>query len=74
MEELLKAQLSIRGVLSGPQLADAPRGKANATRGPMRVDGTRRAIPAPSHVEPTVDRLVADRNGVGLNDREQAAR
>ena len=28
MEELLKAQLSIRGVLSGPQLADAPRGKA----------------------------------------------
>jgi hypothetical protein len=40
----------------------------------MRVDGTRRAIPAPSHVEPTVDRLVADRNGVGLNDREQAAR
>ena len=28
MEELLKARLSIRGVLSGPQLADAPRGKA----------------------------------------------
>jgi TrmH family RNA methyltransferase len=28
MEELLKAQLSIRGILTGPQLADAPRGKA----------------------------------------------
>jgi TrmH family RNA methyltransferase len=28
VEELLKAPLSVRGVLSGPQLADAPRGKA----------------------------------------------
>lgn len=28
MEELLKAPLSVRGILSGPQLADAPRGKA----------------------------------------------
>lgn len=27
-EELLKAPLSVRGILSGPQLADAPRGKA----------------------------------------------
>jgi len=27
MEELLKAPLSVRGILSGPQLADAPRGK-----------------------------------------------
>jgi TrmH family RNA methyltransferase len=28
VEELLKAPLSVRGILSGPQLADAPRGKA----------------------------------------------
>jgi RNA methyltransferase, TrmH family len=28
MEELLKAPLSVRGILSGPQLADAPRGQA----------------------------------------------
>jgi len=28
VEELLKSPLSIQGVLSGPQLADAPRGQA----------------------------------------------
>ena len=28
MEELLRSPISVRGVLSGPQLADAPRGKA----------------------------------------------